>query len=228
MRAAMSPLSLVEDYGRYTQRDPEVHAASHAPQFPRRGPGRSSRAWSDRLRHHVLEQDLPVAGERLDQRQRGPADGARVGADRARRELDVAQAPAVEAFEDLRRARDQAIAHGGRHLSVDDDRLEVDDRDGGDRGIGERFGRLLDPGVEGRAELRPGVRRRPDRGGVDAGVRKAALELVDRGAGDQLRRAAPLFGAIGIEPTAPALPVRPSLSAPSSTRPPPMKAPRKK
>ena len=153
----------------------------------------------------VLEQDLAVAGERFDQRQGGPADRACVGADGARRELDVAQASPVQAFEHLRRARDQAIAHGRRHLSVDDNRLEVNDRDGCDRGVGERGGRLLDPVVEGRAELRPCVaasprsmRRRPRsrRDGARAGrsrrrrstAARRGLRSSARPASNRLRR----------------------------------------
>ena len=61
-----------------------------------------------------------------------------------------------------------------------------------------------------RAEIAQAAGVRQIEEGSTPGVREPALELVDRGAGDQLRRAAARrAGATGIDPSAPALPVRP-------------------
>ena len=67
------------------------------------GPRSTHRA-SACLTHRILKQNFSVASEILDQRQRRASDRTRVGPDRARDDLDIAQASPIEAVEDLRRA----------------------------------------------------------------------------------------------------------------------------
>ena len=60
-------------------------------------------------------------------------------------DLDVGQAAPVERLDVARRRGGRASANRDRHRAVDDDRRDVDDRDRGDRGVGERERGLLDP-----------------------------------------------------------------------------------
>src|SRR5271169_968775 len=97
---------------------------------------------STRLLHRIFEQNFSIAGEMLDQWQCRASDRARVRADRARDNVDIAQTPAIEAGKDLSRAGSEALAHGRRKRAVDHDSLKVDDGDRGDRRIGESRGRV--------------------------------------------------------------------------------------
>ena len=93
--------------------------------------------------------------------------------------------------------------------AVDDRRLEIDDRDGGHHGLGQARRRLLDPFLEMSAEIAPGIGRLPDPRRILAGGDQLLLQHIDRGGADELlgwRRNAET----GMEPRAPALPVRPA------------------
>src|SRR5271166_315422 len=70
------------------------------------------------LAHRVLEKDLPVAGEILDQRQGGGADGASLGSDGAGYDFNLAQSAPVETLENMGRAGGQPVAHARRHRAV--------------------------------------------------------------------------------------------------------------
>src|SRR6202453_5424873 len=84
---------------------------------------------STRVPHRILEQNFSIASEMFNQGQRRASDRTRIRADRARDNVDLAQAATIEAGEDLRRAGGEALAHRRRQRAVDHDRLKVDDRE---------------------------------------------------------------------------------------------------
>ena len=90
-------------------------------------------------------------------------------------DLDRREALAVEPGELVARpCGDDPAAHRRREGAVDDRRLEIDDRDGGDDAHGARLvGGLLDPVVELGADLAPVVGRAPQM----RRVRPAAMQL---------------------------------------------------
>src|SRR5258708_7120401 len=93
----------------------------------------------------LLEEDLAVAREIGEERQRRPADGTRIGADRSFMEGDRGEALPIMLQDPLARSLDDAGANGWRQRSVDDDRFEVDDGGGGDDRTGDVGGHGLDP-----------------------------------------------------------------------------------
>ena len=135
-----------------------------------------------------------------------PPMAPRVGADRAGDDGDVGQAAPIERSRPAPRAR-AASANVDGHRAVDDDRLDVDDRNRRDRRAGQRGGGVVDPFVEQRPEIVPGVGRAPDRGGIAPAdsTRRSSWQIEARAISCVARRGEPT----GIEPSAAALPVRP-------------------
>ena len=110
---------------------------------------------SARLSHPVLEQNFAIASEMLNQRQCRAPDRTRVGSDRTRDNVDVAQAAPIQAGKNLSRARGETLAHRGWKRAVDHDRFKVDDGDRRDRRVGQSRRGILDPSVELHPEFAP-------------------------------------------------------------------------
>src|ERR1700729_1938562 len=71
------------------------------------------------LPHRVFKKTFSIASKMLNQRQCRASDRTRVRPDRARDNVDVTQAPPIEAGEDLRRAGGEALADSRWKCAVD-------------------------------------------------------------------------------------------------------------
>ena len=142
-------------------------------------------------RRRVLKQHFAVARKILDQRQRRAADRARVGTDDAGQDIHVGKAAPVEALDLGGDAEAELPPHRDRHRAVDHDRGDVDHRDRRDGRIGERLRGFFNPAFEGRAVIVPGLRRAPDRGGIEPRRLDARSQLIDRGAARSVARSPP-------------------------------------
>src|SRR3984957_758136 len=104
---------------------------------------------------------------------------ARAAPDRARDNVDFAQAAPIKAGEDLSRPGDETLAHRRRKRAVNHDRLKVDNGDRCNRGIRQSRSRVFNPAVELRPEVAPRFGRRTNRRSVDTGRLQSALELIN-------------------------------------------------
>ena len=102
-------------------------------------------------------------------------------ADRAFDDRVGREALRVERGELVDGARDDALPYARRKRAVDHRRLEVDHRQRVGHGVGDAFGRAVDPVVEMGLDRAPVVGRLPDRRGIAAGRLDRALEPVHRG-----------------------------------------------
>src|ERR1700683_2134985 len=121
MRAAITPLfgrrenwqSLRGGFvGPGAKRLIDQHAVSQA---------HAMRKSSTRLPPRILEQNFSIASKWFNQWKCRASDRPRARADRARDNVDVTQAPPIEAGEDLRRAGGEALAPSRREGAVDSD-----------------------------------------------------------------------------------------------------------